>query len=178
MAFLTNYFQPICAGICSALTPKFIHFSRLLEIPSFLQLPCHHSEKFSIHHLCKDRLVIGRLDCKATKRGMQNWFPRRANYTFLSNLDISNDWGMCAIVGLQIIEKLEIIVTIITIITFFIIIIATIISITLKRSCLYILDCHQWGAWVNYGKLAAKLGRFSNKSPPIVPAKDSTTHFK
>ena len=56
---------------------------------------------------------------------------------------------MCAIVGLQIIEKLEIIVTIITIITFLIIIIiiiATIIFITLKRYCLYILDCHQWGA--------------------------------
>ena len=34
------------------------------------------------------------------------------------------------------------------------------------------------GAWVNYGKLAAKLGRFSNQSPPLVPAKGSTPHFK
>ena len=32
-----------------------------LGVPSFLWLACHHSEKLSIQHLCKDQLVIGSL---------------------------------------------------------------------------------------------------------------------
>ena len=39
--------------------PQFLDLSRFLEVPSFLRLACHHSEKFSIHQiLCKDQLVI------------------------------------------------------------------------------------------------------------------------
>ena len=68
--------------------PQFLDLSRFLEVPSFLRLACHHSEKFSIHQiLCEDQLVIliqCRVDCKATKWGMQNWFPKRANYTSIT----------------------------------------------------------------------------------------------
>ena len=33
------------------------------EVLSLLQLACHQTEEFSIHHFCKDQLVIQTLEC-------------------------------------------------------------------------------------------------------------------
>ena len=64
----------------------FASISRIVavfEVPSFLWLACHHSEKFSIHHLCKDQLVIGRWIARQRSEECRTDFPRGQIIHFL-----------------------------------------------------------------------------------------------
>ena len=64
----------------------FASISRIVavfEVPSFLWLACHHCEKFSIHHLCKDQLVIGRWIARQRSEECRTDFPRGQIIHFL-----------------------------------------------------------------------------------------------
>ena len=70
----------------------FASISRIVavfEVPSFLWLACHHSEKFSIHHLCKDQLVIGRWIARQRSEECRTDFPRGQLYiSYIGSTDL------------------------------------------------------------------------------------------